>query len=161
MPDGRLDPSFGHRGEVLAGPHRSSCTTIRPAGSGGVLVAGLRHGITAFTAWGTIDRGFGDGGRAVVSGLIMSLLKLGSKTIAVDGSRFRATALTPHGRLFSGFGESGNLRPGSAVSGAVPSDALVQRGDLILAGNRGRHGEPLESTAEPDSEMVIARYHGF
>jgi hypothetical protein len=126
-----------------------------------VLAAGPRPGVTAFTASGSIDRSFGHRGRARVRGLIMSLLKLGSKTIAVDGSRFRAAALTPRGGLFPGFGRSGHLRPGSAVSGAVPSDALVQRGDLILVGNRGRHGEPLETTVEPDSEMVIARYHGF
>jgi uncharacterized delta-60 repeat protein len=162
LPDGRRDPSFGRRGEVLIGPHPSACTAARPLTDGGALAGGLSRGVTAFTASGAIDRDYGQHGRTGILRVTCcaSLLGQGGTTLAVDGTRFSAAALTADGRLIKSFGSGGYLVPGAAVAGAETSAALLQRGDLVLVGNRGRHGESLQAAAETDSQVVIARYRG-
>ena len=166
--DGSLDPSFDGDGVVVA--------TSLPAGMVGeqlllqrnrrLIVAGI-GGVSRFNGDGSLDRNFGDGGRAR-SGNVQSrtaaiqpdgkILVIGtvSSGSSVFGD-FGVARLTTGGRLDTMYGRRGSVVTGfSPGSDDVPEDGvLLPDGRLVVAGMTGPRAGP--ETWGP-WDFAVARY---
>ena len=165
--DGSLDPSFDGDGVVVA--------TFLPPGMVGeqlllqrnrrLLVAGI-GGVSRFNGDGSLDRNFGDGGRAL-SGNVQAhtaaiqpdgkILVIGAVSRGSSVGDFGVARLTAGGRLDTTYGRRGSVVTGfSPGSDDVPEDGvLLPDGRLVVAGMTGPRTEP--NTWGP-WDFAVARY---
>lgn len=151
-PNGTLDPSFGKGGVVRVhgeyGLEETYASGLAIRADGTILVGGSGS-LLAFSADGALDRGFGQGGVAAVTGGPRALLAMPDDGAAVAStsssssfytywrerpgdfglSRYRAD-----GSLDPGFGNGGRASLDVAAIDDVGALALAPDGDIVLAG---------------------------
>ncbi|HEX8637823.1 MAG TPA: FG-GAP-like repeat-containing protein [Pyrinomonadaceae bacterium] len=153
-PDGSLDATFGTGGTVLTPVGTSSdeayAVAIQPDGK--IIVAGSANAnfaVVRYNANGTLDQGFGTGGKVItdVSGvdLAQAVLVQADGKIVVAGwststSRYLIVRYNADGTLDASFGAGGKVivQVGtSIIGGQVSSAALQADGKIIVAGDVG------------------------
>ncbi len=172
--DGSLDGSFGPGGSsgkvILPNTSASNAMLIQPDGKivlGGNAFTGVSHGgnflVMRLTTSGSLDRGFGNGGKATtdfspsfldsVSALVLQadgkIVAAGSRTFdspAAGGGDFALARFNPNGTLDGSFDGDGKLTVdffGSsdfATNVAVQSDGKIVVGGSVKNGSSGRMG---------------------
>lgn len=141
--DGRLDTSFDGDGIVVT-TFRGAAAQLLVQRDGKLLVAGLGE-ITRFNRDGSLDRSFGEGGRARAGNVAATtaaiqpdgkILVIGTVSSgAVDGD-FGVARLTTDGKLDNAYGRGGRiLTDFSSGSDDQPLDAvLLPDGKLVVSG---------------------------
>jgi uncharacterized delta-60 repeat protein len=148
-PDGRLDLSFGHRGEVLtdfpsSGLEMASAVAIQADGK--IVAAGVNNEVTnpsialaRYTADGRLDPSFGRGGKVLTGpGLALALvIQPDGELVAAGGSGdgFALARFTADGQLDSSFGQAGKVETdfgNYAFAVAIQAD-----GEIVAAGRSG------------------------
>jgi uncharacterized delta-60 repeat protein len=166
--DGSLDPSFGGDGIVVA--------SFRPVDMvpldvfvrrDGRLLAGGYGGVTRFATDGSLDRSFGDGGRADsgdVSGSSVTIQPDGkilvTGTVLTGGvppGDFGVARLTADGRLDTTYGRGGSVVTGfSRGSDDQALDGVLQpNGRLVVSGITNPKPQP---GAFGPFDFAVARY---
>ncbi len=162
--DGRLDPGFGRRGQLLVnvGPAVERLTAVRVDGQGRLVVAGTEGSsavVTRFSARGALDRSFGVRGVARVGdagGRALALDSQGRAVLAAVNYRGRSpdgagrpqrnglvvARFTPQGKPDSGYGSAGVTRmvsfsPGGGMVGEPTAIVLDSSGRSLITGNEG------------------------
>jgi uncharacterized delta-60 repeat protein len=138
-PNGSLDPTFGSGGKVIATGNFSGAGALALQDNGKIIVAGLASipgtggsfGLARYTASGSLDPSFGEGGMITTS-------FLGSGSFAF------ALALLPDGRIVAG-GETYSPGSGSGFALARYNNA-DDRFDVHLRDDNGRCLLRLNST---------------
>jgi uncharacterized delta-60 repeat protein len=142
-PDGRLDSSFGGDGIVLAS-FRSAGAHLAVQRDGKLVVAGGGE-VIRFTADGSLDPSFGDGGRARAGNVEAydaaiqpdgRILVIGTVLGSSDTGDFGVARLTVDGRLDPTYGRGGSVA--TAFSSGSDDQALdgvlLPDGKLVVAG---------------------------
>lgn len=156
-PDGSLDTGFGTNGEVrtdFGGSERAVAVLLQPdghiivAGTGGTLT-GSYYALARYTGSGTLDPGFGSGGKATVPitgvsvRLDAGLLQNDGKIILVGtfandrggtGGDVGLVRFNPDGSLDNGFGNKGIARTdlGSGSDNDEATQVALQPDGKIL-----------------------------
>jgi uncharacterized delta-60 repeat protein len=152
LSDGRLDPAFGAGGKVTTamGAGDEFATGVAVDTSGRVLVAGASftdpHFLLArYTTDGTLDAGFGAGGKVVTPtiGDVEGLDYANSVALQPDGrivvggesaSDFALARYNTDGSLDRGFGSGGTVSTRVAAGGAGFAVAVQSDARIVLAG---------------------------
>jgi len=156
LPDGGLDPTFGKRGRVIAGPkmYDGEATALAVQPDGRFMIAGwaadTRFGFSGiamrFEPDGALDSSFSRNGYTRVGGGGGAFLR--DITVEPDGKivvageifeRFMMLRLFPDGRLDRSFGKGGfaisNVAPHRHERANPDEIALLPGGRLLLSGN--------------------------
>ena len=177
--DGSLDPTFGSGGVTATsfGSTDDVPTTVSVLGNGEILVAGTattpsvgsEFAIAEYTAAGTLDTSFGNGGQMLVSfsptvgtltnDVLHAMTVAANGTIYLGGSSdtagagntdFAVAALSASGALVTGFGKGGVITADLAGGNDVINSLAVQsNGDVVAAG---------AATVNGISEVALARF---
>ena len=160
--DGSLDSSFDGDGIVVATSFRPTATYAHHVlvQRDGKILTGGAH-IARFNSDGTVDRAFGDAGRALIGdeGLLTPLrqpdgkiLAAGSTYSAPGASDFVVVRLTSAGRVDPTFGRSGRVVTSFRAQDEATDAVLLANGKLIVSGYTAQ--VPYEGPAD----FAIARY---
>jgi uncharacterized delta-60 repeat protein len=176
-PDGRLDESFGHRGVVAERTPQGGLTpealviqtdgkTVLVGTSSDLATAAVGFGLARYNPDGTLDSGFGAGGRvltrvgaATAAAHAVALQPDGDVVVAGSGftattgvSNFAVARYTPDGSLDPGFGSGGVVLTPMAASGAEARAIGVQSdGRIVVAGTAFASGTTNDA-------LALARY---
>ena len=147
LPDGRLDPTFGHGGLVLTdvatGPDEAEAVLAAPDGT--LIAVGPAHaggytGLVRYRLDGSLDPGFGTGGIALgpVGGLGAVLQPDGRIVVAGQGSAYEPPAVVarylPDGSLDATFGDGGVTTIPIGRQAAFHDVLLQADGKIVAAG---------------------------
>jgi uncharacterized delta-60 repeat protein len=160
--DGSLDSSFDGDGIVVATSFRPTATYANHVlvRRDGKILTGGAH-IARFNPDGTVDREFGDAGRALIGdeGLLTPLLQPDGKILAAgstypapSASDFVVVRLTSAGRVDPTFGRSGRVVTNFRAQDEATDAALLANGKLIVSGYTSQ--VPYDGPAD----FAIARY---
>jgi uncharacterized delta-60 repeat protein len=168
--NGSLDPSFGGDGVVVV--------SFRPVDMvplglfvqrDGKLLAAGSGGITRFTRDGSLDRSFGEGGRAAAGNVAPStaaiqpdgrILAIGTvyrRSAPEELGDFGVARLTADGRLDTTYGRGGSIETGfsSGSDDQATDGVLLSDGKLVVAGITNRKPRPGEFGPW---DFAVARY---
>jgi uncharacterized delta-60 repeat protein len=162
LPDGRLDPSFGHGGRVnFKALLETEVSSVTVAEDGRIYLATSREDpgettLVRFRADGARDRSFGTGGvvRIEEAPSLVRLFVGGRRLVLVSGNgEFRSTGVALRafhldGGLDTSFAHRGVYEGGSGVTKKFGAIGAVREadGDIVVAGTRRPrgYGEKLE-----------------
>jgi uncharacterized delta-60 repeat protein len=162
LPDGRLDPSFGHGGRENFKPVLATEVSSASVASDGriYLATSPEHGgettLVRFRENGVRDRSFGKGGvvRIEHAPPLVRLFAAGRQLVLVSGNgHFLDVGFALHAFRLDGwpdrsFGHQGVYEGGSGVTKGLGAIGAVREpdGDIVVAGTRRprRYGEELE-----------------
>jgi uncharacterized delta-60 repeat protein len=151
-PDGSNDAGFGQGGAVgldFGGNDVASAVSVQRDGKivvAGTTSAGQDVAVARLAADGSLDAGFGTGGRRVID------------YGGIDGGR--ALALQPDGKiLIGGFGSSGTAMTVARLKRDGSFDARFD-GDGIFGANLRADDRGLALSLQPDGKIVLAGHSG-
>ncbi|KFE66236.1 delta-60 repeat domain-containing protein [Hyalangium minutum] len=156
--NGSLDTAFGTGGKVTTafgnGPDKAYAIAVQPdgkillGGEASFTATGLDFALARYNADGTLDTGFGTGGkvttslkpdtgRDVVFSLALQTVSGQSRIVAVGGDGdFLLAGYTSAGALDTAFGTGGKVvGVFGTVIGSARSSALTSDGKLVVAGD--------------------------
>jgi uncharacterized delta-60 repeat protein len=172
--DGQPDASFGQAGMVSTdfGGKADSANAVVVQPDGKIVAVGTSHGTTSgdniavarYNADGTLDTGFGDGGRistdlgtkadhgnAVALQPDGKVLIAGSTHDSMQGDNFVLVRYTADGKLDSGFGKSGSVATDFGGAADVANAVGIESdGRIVVAGTS--HGD------DNTDRIAVARY---
>ncbi|MGQ0595212.1 MAG: hypothetical protein ACT4QB_22015 [Gammaproteobacteria bacterium] len=150
-PDGSLDPSFGSGGQVLTdlgGSDRANAVALQPDGKiVAAGVSGTAFALVRYNPDGTLDTGFGSGGRVLTRiGALAAAssleLQADGKLVAAGASQgtfadFAVARYNPDGSLDPSFGSGGQVLTDLSGSDQATALALQPDGKIVAAGASG------------------------
>jgi uncharacterized delta-60 repeat protein len=152
LPDGRLDPAFGHRGRALhLLGRRTVATTVARRGDG--IVLGCMHVEGFGRAPGSILVGLDGSGRRDPSFGHRGVNRLGGQAapLALFGSGRRTVLLTARGA----FGFDGLLVRAFGPRGTVDR-SFGSQGRTVVAPPKGSTFDPFAAARQSDGRIVVA-----
>ncbi|MFF2124983.1 calcium-binding protein [Streptomyces olivochromogenes] len=155
--DGSLDASFGSGGEVVTdiagGQDGAEGAALQPDGK--IVVVGTSEvpdggccwfTVARYNANGTLDTGFGDGGRVITD--------FGDGG-AADG---RAVAVQPDGRIVAAGQSGGRFAVARYDTNGSPDTGFGGTGQVVTSFTEGALGNAM--ALQPDGRIVVAGYTG-
>ncbi len=175
-PDGSLDTSFGLGGKVTTalGTRRDRVASVAVQADGRIVLAGFsddnrggqQAALVRYNADGSLDAGFGTGGKAVTAfaspgGRALSLLVLADGSLLVGGSKNDGTGYRGSDFMVARFTRTGALDAAFGIGGYVrtrvtPTDdtgtslAMQADGKVVLVGTTYNY---------QNSDIVVVRYN--
>lgn len=171
LPDGKLDLSF-HHGTAVDFGGRDFLNAIARQQDGKIVAAGfsdqlppqahLNFALARYNADGTLDTSFGNGGKVLTPGGILSAVAIQSNGRIVvagqidSGPRLAAVArYLPSGQLDPSFGNGGIVTSNFGAISEFIGLAIQKDGKIVVTGH------VFHPTGQPNpNEMVVARYRG-
>ena len=168
LPNGQPDASFGTGGVTFAGTTLRNFSDFAAQQDGKIVVVegGPDFSVVRLKADGSLDKGFGKGGRVttVAAGAAQAVAVQGDGKIVAGGAGLFAR-YNPDGSLDSSFGSGGKVATASGPSPVRLDDLLVQADGRILAAGAAKAGcslERLNANGSPDEafDQLYASTHG-